>query len=279
MESAKRLLWEAPPFAWDIFANCPIPSLITERASGLIIDANEATARALGLDRCDVIGQQLFSFMVDPSDLPPQVDLGSVTRRFLHADGFVMRLVVVVAELPDAPELASIMLIDSAAMSPTLARDDLTGLSTRDAMRPALDRALAHRSDRAAVAFIDLDDFKAVNDSGGHLLGDEILRAAAHAIRSVVRSVDTAIRFGGDEFVIVFPGVNTAYDLRWITSRICAAIRHATSDTGWEVTASIGVALTGTGTEADTEVLHFADQAMYKAKAAGGDQAHIEILI
>jgi len=173
---------------------------------------------------------------------------------------------------PSAAEVLTLL----ATASP---RDDLTGLSTRESLTPALNAALRRMDDRAAVAFLDLDNFKEVNDTEGHLMGDEILRSAAHAIRSVVRSVDTVIRFGGDEFVVVLPGIADVKDAMYLTSRINRAIATATADTGYGITASIGVAIVATGDSGHFDALHSADQAMYEAKAAGGNQTRIAILV
>ena len=130
-----------------------------------------------------------------------------------------------------------------------------------------------------AVALLDLDLFKQINDTHGHLLGDEVLRAIARLLTSVLREYDVAGRFGGEEFVMLLPQTRAPDALR-IAERVRAHIaRLGITGPGGErisVTASIGVAALDAGSSRQlTELLAAADAALYRAKASGRDQVQM----
>jgi diguanylate cyclase (GGDEF)-like protein len=133
-----------------------------------------------------------------------------------------------------------------------------------------------------AVAILDLDRFKRINDSYGHLLGDEVLRGIAGSLSQVLRDYDLAGRFGGEEFVMLLPQTRAVDALR-IAERVRAHISrlpvHADGPAGPErvpVTVSIGVAALDAGTRRElTELLAAADAALYRAKASGRDQVQM----
>jgi diguanylate cyclase (GGDEF)-like protein len=151
--------------------------------------------------------------------------------------------------------------------------DDLTGLPNRSLILDRIDQLLRRHGrfgTSAAVFFIDLDDFKVVNDSFGHGVGDALLRLVAERINGVLRDSDTLGRLGGDEFVVVADCIPPEEAPELICVRILAALqRPCVLDDTREIaiTASIGVA-TGTSTSAE-EILNHADMAMYQAKREG----------
>lgn len=134
------------------------------------------------------------------------------------------------------------------------ARDDLTGLWTSKVWG----RVLESDERGCAVAFIDLDGLKAVNDSQGHEAGNALLRRAGEAIRSVTRRTDLACRWGGDEFTVLLRDADEATALAWAARLRDALARH-------EVRASVGVAVQAEG-EALAETARRADRAMYEEK-------------
>jgi diguanylate cyclase (GGDEF)-like protein len=152
--------------------------------------------------------------------------------------------------------------------------DVLTDLPNRVLFRERLDRALLTASrdgGRLAVLQIDLNRFKAINDTLGHAAGDAVLAAVASRMREVIRASDTVARFGGDEFAVLLPGAEEAGALR-VANQIRAMVSPPINLEGRFVTvgASIGIALyPEQATHADM-LLHNADVAMYVAKAAGG---------
>ncbi|KGM16881.1 hypothetical protein N867_14335 [Actinotalea fermentans ATCC 43279 = JCM 9966 = DSM 3133] len=149
--------------------------------------------------------------------------------------------------------------------------DHVTGLPNRRLFLDRLSHALEQRHRRAsarfAVFFLDLDGFKVVNDSLGHLMGDELLQVVGERLRSDLRSVDTAARFGGDEFAVLLTDP-VPEDLlvvaRRIQQRISAPVRLGDQEV--TVTASIGIATSATPYSDAEDVLRDADIAMYRAK-------------
>lgn len=157
--------------------------------------------------------------------------------------------------------------------------DSLTGLPNRalfsDRVQHALDRTL--RQDEAiAVLFVDLDNFKSINDSLGHLAGDELLKIVADRLTGCLRTADTAARLGGDEFAILIEGADRRAATN-VAERILEALQVPILLSGMEVRApgSIGLAFSEDGSARMTDLLRNADTAMYAAKEAGRNRVEI----
>ncbi|NEX23354.1 EAL domain-containing protein [Thiorhodococcus mannitoliphagus] len=152
--------------------------------------------------------------------------------------------------------------------------DALTGLPNRHLFQDRLRHALyaADRSEhQIGLMFLDLDGFKAINDSLGHALGDEVLKLAAARLRETVRASDTVARLGGDEFTVVAEGIHGTADVVGLAEKLLAVLAQPYSIQGHrlQLSASIGVTLyPEDGTTADA-LLHSADSAMYEAKRRG----------
>jgi diguanylate cyclase (GGDEF)-like protein len=158
--------------------------------------------------------------------------------------------------------------------------DPLTGLPNRTLLEELLDRAVdrAHRSHHcAAVLFIDLDGFKAVNDAHGHSVGDQLLVAVADRLSGLLRPGDTLSRLGGDEFVILCEDMANGADAEAIARRITAALSKPfhLPTVQLSVSASVGVAFSGAGEDIPAILLRNADFAMYQAKSTGGARHQI----
>jgi diguanylate cyclase (GGDEF)-like protein/PAS domain S-box-containing protein len=152
-------------------------------------------------------------------------------------------------------------------------RDPLTGLANRNLFRDRVGHAitLARRERRSvAVMFLDLDDFKNVNDTLGHDAGDRLLQAVANRLVRAMRTTDTVARLAGDEFAVLLEGVDSAGDLERPAAALVEVLGApiVLGDSELRVSTSIGVAVWAPGTAAD-ELLSNADIAMYQAKAAG----------
>ena len=150
--------------------------------------------------------------------------------------------------------------------------DAMTGLANRALFNDRLARALARR-DRSwvAVIYIDLDDFKVVNDTLGHGAGDDLLRAVAHRISDAVRPEDTAARLGGDEFGIVIESIDSPKSAKETAERVLASIVQPLLLEGKDtiVRASLGVAVASPEMSHAEGLLANADMALYDAKRAG----------
>lgn len=152
--------------------------------------------------------------------------------------------------------------------------DSLTGLANRQLFLDRLDLSLHHaqRNNRQiAVLFIDLDLFKAVNDSLGHIQGDQLLRTAAKRLTRITRKSDTVARLGGDEFTMLMEDIHSPSELEEIANKILLAIAQPIELDGQHtfITASIGIAHYPNDAATADQLLSFADQAMYNAKTAG----------
>jgi diguanylate cyclase len=160
-----------------------------------------------------------------------------------------------------------------AQLMQTAAHDPLTGLPTRSLLLERLENELARDGAdgaRIAILFVDLDNFKLVNDSLGHGSGDEVLFEMARRIVGCIGSDDTASRFGGDEIVILHPRATDDSGVA-LGKRILAALAEPNFVSGKEVvvSASVGIALCKPGTKSAEQLLREADTALYAAKARG----------
>lgn len=153
--------------------------------------------------------------------------------------------------------------------------DSLTGLPNRTLWKQRLEETITKAKQCQdylfAVLFLDLDRFKLVNDSLGHLAGDELLIAIAKRLQSTLRPSDTVARLGGDEFGILLTNINELENITSVVNRIQASVRQPLKLEGQEVftTASIGIALSSAGYDSPQDLMRDADIAMYRAKALG----------
>jgi diguanylate cyclase (GGDEF)-like protein/PAS domain S-box-containing protein len=153
--------------------------------------------------------------------------------------------------------------------------DALTGLPNRVVFMDRLERLLKHSQRRSeygfAVLFLDLDNFKQINDSLGHMAGDELLVTVARRIETAVRQGDTVARIGGDEFAVLLDMVQDAAAVTFIVDRIreSLALSFEPEVAVSGMSASIGIAISISGYERAEDLLRDADSAMYRAKASG----------
>jgi diguanylate cyclase (GGDEF)-like protein len=158
--------------------------------------------------------------------------------------------------------------------------DPLTGLPNRMLLGDWLAADIQtsqRRNSQAAVMFVDLDKFKHVNDTHGHEVGDRLMRAVADRLRTMLRPEDRVIRFGGDEFVILCPDVNSAAAAEKVAHCVVEIIEQpfTIGTDSMRISASVGVALAEHRGVKPEEVLRDADVAMYQAKAQGS--GHVTI--
>ena len=233
----------------------------------------------------------------DPAETAYLKEIGHRTMAMmpLVAVGRTVGLVEVTSTRGDAfdaraVELAS-MLAGEAAMALENARlydeirhqalhDGLTGLANRVLFRDRVEHAV-ERSRRSggqlAILFLDLDDFKTLNDTHGHARGDEVLAAAARRVTESIRPSDTAARLGGDEFAVLLEDVEDEGAALAVATRLADALREPLplGVSAPRVAASIGVALGGPGGETADDLLRNADVAMYAAKTQSRGSAEI----
>ena len=261
-------------------------------ADGRIEYASPAMQRTFGLWQDDLVGrrlaeiwreadrERLAAFLAEVTATqgvsigPVELSVGTTTKRFI--------LECVGSNLLDDPAVKGLALnlrdvTERKALEDQLRQlafhDPLTLLANRSLFRNRVEHAIAlarRTQDRLAVLMIDLDNFKNVNDSLGHDVGDRLLQTAAQRLVKCTRAADTVARLGGDEFAVLLEGIATPEQAEQIASAVTDAFRQPLQIDGNDllVTTSIGVALSEPGD--DTEhVLRNADIAMYNAKSAG----------
>ncbi|HEX3089948.1 MAG TPA: EAL domain-containing protein [Ilumatobacteraceae bacterium] len=175
-----------------------------------------------------------------------------------HLEGFA----VTYRDLSDRKRLEARLAHDAG-------HDALTGLPNRQQLFHLLTNTIGDR-ERMAVMFCDLDDFKVVNDSLGHSVGDRLLQVVADRLQTATRGGDIVGRLGGDEFLVVCRNIGTDLEVAAIADRLLAAVKAPISLDGREhvVSMSVGVAF-GIGSDPANEIVQRADLAMYAAKQAG----------
>ena len=249
--------------------------------------ATPSSAIMLGLASEALVGTSLLA-LLRPDETENVVELaqalrGETTVRDLElqrADAGWCAVESVWSDLSDDPEVNGIVVTahnvtERKALESQLTHqafhDHLTGLANRALFTDRITHALAraHRSgEQIAVMFLDLDDFKTVNDSLGHAAGDELLVAVAARLKGCLRDGDTCARLGGDEFGVLLEGVRPPEQAAEVAARIAASFTLPFEFSGTELYAgvSIGVAL-GSSASEPSELLRNADVAMYRAKA------------
>jgi diguanylate cyclase (GGDEF)-like protein/PAS domain S-box-containing protein len=239
----------------------------------------------IGVDGRPRPGRETPRFLLDPAlrAMSQRQNVMSDDTRFERPDGSYIPVTMTASPVVGGaqPSAAVIVFRDTSerkAFEEQLARhafqDPLTGLANRRLLLDHLDHALlqARRSgNKVAVLFGDVDRFKVVNDNLGHQVGDELLRVIAERLRRAVRPGDTLSRFGGDEFVAILEGVQSADDAGQVADRILEILREPVMLTGGHevvATMSMGLALSEDDMSRD-DLLHDADVAMYRAKERG----------
>jgi len=158
--------------------------------------------------------------------------------------------------------------------------DRLTGLLNKTAFREQVEEEMS-RAQRynhpLSLAFIDLDNFKQVNDTRGHAIGDKLLRQVSETIVNSIRKTDMAGRIGGDEFTICFPET-AEIQVRSAIDKLVKELDIMTSQSGWQITASIGVLTCRNVCETYDALLGEADKLMYIAKGKGKNTAEFKVV-
>ncbi|WP_182440074.1 bifunctional diguanylate cyclase/phosphodiesterase [Colwellia sp. RSH04] len=158
--------------------------------------------------------------------------------------------------------------------------DLLTGLPNRNMLNYQLRKSIANigrYKGGVAVLFLDLDDFKKVNDSNGHNIGDKLLIQAAERVRLSVGEIDLASRFGGDEFVLVLSHLTNIEDAINVAEKVLIQFKEPIKldSSIFYISTSIGIAYTESANEKADDLVSHADIAMYEAKDSGGGQYHV----
>jgi diguanylate cyclase (GGDEF)-like protein/PAS domain S-box-containing protein len=270
---------------------------ICER-DGTMRFVSPAAYRVFGYHPDDLIGTKLVS-LVHPEDServiaevvaavnepgPPV----TIHCRYRHSNGSWLHVEAMLSNDLDHPHIAGLVFNTrdvserkelERQLTHQAFHDPLTGLANRALFRDRVQHALAlnrRTQQPLAVLFLDLDGFKAINDSLGHLVGDKLLGAVSRRLQASVRPGDTVARLGGDEFAVLLEDLEGLHVAQQVAARFIDEMKSAFSLKGHEVFvgASVGIALSAESDDAD-ELLRNADLAMYRAKALGKNRCEV----
>ena len=261
--------------------------------SGTYQYVSPAVERIMGRTPAETLSNNSFATL-HPDDQPravaafrelsgqPGGSTISLELRARHADGSWRLLQVLATNLLHQPSVAGVVVnyrdaTESKALEERLlyqaSHDALSGLPNRASLLDRIGQALRQRSGESGIAvlFLDLDNFKVVNDSLGHEAGDRLIVVVAERLLACLRPGDVAARLGGDEFTLLLHGIGDAQDAVRIAERVQEQLLAPIALDGQEVfaTASIGIALSTAEHVAPDELLREADLAMYRAKTNG----------
>ena len=252
--------------------------LLTFDQQGRIDSCNPAAERIFGVPAAAITGQSITRLL-------PTIGIQAGLHREVDAarpDGTPVSLDVAITAIPqaDPPRLITVVrdISERKAFEEQLRHmafhDHLTGLPNRALFMDRVEHAVgrAHREGSCvAVLFVDLDNFKVVNDSLGHAAGDRLLHALSSRLRASLDPRATLARFGGDEFTILLEDVAHAGDAQEVAQRVREVLRRPVGVAEREVfvTASIGIAMSTPGKDTPGDLVRNADVAMYRAKATG----------
>ena len=256
-----------------------------------ILESNTALQNMLGYTSEEISGLTIYDLIANSRESidlnTPRISEGRSVflgeRRYRHKDGSLRDVESSVTLIPYGDEVEGACCIvhditERKALERQLSHqafhDPLTGLPNRLLLTEHIEHALARarrRKNRIAVLFMDLDNFKDVNDSLGHGAGDQLLISVAEVLRKTVRPEDTVARFGGDEITVLLEEVTDTRDAVRVAERIEEALRAPITIAGHElfVGVSIGIATSLSGRDRPEKLISQADMAMYRAKRAG----------
>ncbi len=284
-----------------VFQTCPDAVIISRLSDGAIVDLNQAFLDVTGYERNEVAGRtmsELGMWMLarDQRRLLDSLSLSAGCKdlefqfRKKNREIFWARLTASLIEVDGIPCILSFARDISEAKSAQdeimkLAfYDSLTGLPNRRLLWDRLRQSLtvsARSNSKGAVLFIDLDDFKTLNDTLGHKTGDLLLHETSKRLLACMRDCDTVARLGGDEFVVIIEGLSELADdaaasAKAVAEKISSALAQPYLLAGHQCfsTASIGIRVFAGKQDHIDEVMQQADIAMYKSKAAGRKAIH-----
>ncbi|MFB9262771.1 putative bifunctional diguanylate cyclase/phosphodiesterase [Bradyrhizobium erythrophlei] len=268
-----------------LFDGNPVPMIVCALDGERILSVNDAAITHYGYGRAEFEKLTIKSLQAFDAELPwvgEHTSDEQVARTWKHvrADGTLIDLAIYSRQLMHGDQPAMLLaLMDITERKRAEARlafmaqhDGLTGLPNRNLLRQQMDDILLHNrrnSDKVAVLMLGLDNFKAVNDTLGHGIGDKLLRGVAKRLRSTLREEDVLARLNSDEFTIVQNGVGRPEDAVLLAKRILAAIGEPYLIEAHSVVigASIGIAMSPGDGDDSEKLLKSADMALSRAKS------------
>ena len=289
-EEVERLLRASEDNVRRLFDAAPVPLVLSALGTGHVLRANDLALELFGVRGRELAGLHARDFYLHPQErerLAQRVSqdgyVSGLDVRLMTAEGAPLEVLLAASRLEYHGEPAMLVGVMDIAMQKRVVRqfkrlaslDPLTGVRNRRAFLLDVEQELrrARRSGQAvSVMLADVDDFKRINDSFGHAVGDTALRAIATALRAELREFDLLGRIGGEEFAILLPGleIGGALDVaERLRSRIENLRIEADGAGALRITVSIGVAPVDVSSGDIDAALKCADQAMYAAKHEG----------
>jgi diguanylate cyclase (GGDEF)-like protein/PAS domain S-box-containing protein len=269
--STDALTWDATMFA---IYGLPHMAMSYEKWSATVHPEDFPAVEAALQRAVDRRSEETAEFRIVMADGSLR-HVSAAEKAVVDQSGRVCRVIGVNVDVTQRKRAEEALLSHQTAMTHLAEHDFLTGLPNQMVLRNRIDQAteMALRSLKTvAVLFLDLDGFKHINDSLGHLMGDRLLKSVARRLEESVRASDTVSRFGGDEFIVLLPDVQHPDGTAAAAARILNAFAqmHSVGQHELQVSACIGISVyPDDGLDGDTLIKN-ADAAMYQAKGKGG---------
>ena len=282
----------------NMILNTVHDAIITTDNKGLIESVNTTTELMLGYRESELVGKSIRDLMPDEtakmhkkifqnlsSDRPPKIPKTSREQMLKRANGTMFPVDIFMGKSQFGNEITYTAAIrditqrkkDEAEIQKLVLTDPLTNLANRRHFNQDLQRSMDNnkRLDLSVgLLMIDLDNFKPVNDTYGHNIGDKVLRTVADRLQSVTRNVDLIARLGGDEFAIILNSLSDCFDPLIPAQKVIDSIKQPMEIDGEVINigATIGISVADKSTTVMEEFIDYADKALYKAKSLGKGQ-------
>jgi len=263
-------------------------AVVVTDMQGVMVDWNSGSEELYGYSKEEAIGRPVSILHVpeDTNKITAEV-LDAVAKqgkwtgdvRMLRKDGSIGWIESMVVPLLDDEGVMDISerIRNEERLAKMAHYDQLTELPNRSLLIERLEQVMLHAQrnhSRFALLYIDLDNFKVINDDAGHAVGDLVLKETAKRLKQAVRAVDTVARIGGDEFVVLLEELHTEDAVAQVARQIIDGLHQPCNVKGYAVklTGSIGAAVYPDDGKTSDELLSFSDKVMYKAKKSGKDK-------
>ncbi|MGC3982943.1 MAG: diguanylate cyclase [Steroidobacteraceae bacterium] len=282
-----------------------VDAIVAKTLTGTIVAWNAAAEQLFGYTEREALGHSIMMLVpqdkaIEESEVLARLARGERMQDFttcrLHKNGNRISVMLTISPIHDGSGnvIGAAVMVRPASqedakqkeLQALAYRDQLTGVSNRVQLLDRLTQAM-RRDERShnygGILFVDLDNFKVVNDTAGHAAGDRVLVACAQRMQAVLRQCDTVARWGGDEFVVMIEDLGQDFGrsleiMQKIANKLLQALRRPYDVNGaaFNCSPSIGASLFRGVSQPLDLVIHNADKAMYRAKLAGKNAIHID---